>query len=223
MPILQPLKLLFIIVCILFAKLVTAQNIDFENIGRGKPFKVSGSVAANTIYYKSNQNRARAPFTYFLQGTLNFNVYEFSIPVSYSYSNQGENLQYQLPFNFNRLSLHPKYKWVQAHIGDVSMDFSPYTLAGHQFTGGGIELTPKGGITFSAMYGRLLKAVEDDDKPQTEPSFKRMGYGLKVEHVLSFEFTNFCPDSFTIQNLILEKPRGCHPELDSGSILPKFL
>jgi hypothetical protein len=157
-----------------------SQQLDFGSIGRGKPFKVSGNIAANSVFYSSNQNTARAPFTYFLQGSLNFSIYEFSVPVSYSFSNQGKDLDYQLPFSFNRLSLHPKYKWVQAHIGDVSMTFSPYTLAGHQFTGGGVDLTPKGAVTFSAMYGRLLKATEDTDDSRTQPAFKRMGYGAKV-------------------------------------------
>ncbi|SEB52308.1 hypothetical protein SAMN04489761_1202 [Tenacibaculum sp. MAR_2009_124] len=166
--------------CFCVINIANAQQLDLGNIGRGKPIKISGNVAANTVYYNSNQNSARSPFTYFLQGSLNFSVYEFSIPVSYSYSNQGGDLEYQLPFNFNRLSLHPKYKWVQAHIGDVTMNFSPYTLAGHQFTGGGIELTPKGGFSFSAMYGRLLQATEDDGDSRTQPAFKRMGYGAKL-------------------------------------------
>ncbi|WGH76039.1 hypothetical protein P8625_02395 [Tenacibaculum tangerinum] len=159
---------------------IVAQQLDFENIGRGTPFKVSGAIAANAVFYSSNQNNARDPFTYFLQGSLNFSAYEFSIPISYSFSNQGGDLEYQLPFSFNRLSLHPKYRWVQAHLGDVSMSFSPYTLAGHQFTGGGIELTPKGSLTFSAMYGQLLKATEDTEDARTQPAFKRMGYGARI-------------------------------------------
>ncbi|CAM1362319.1 conserved hypothetical protein [Tenacibaculum sediminilitoris] len=176
----QTLKVVVFILSIFFAESIVGQQLDFENIGRGKPFKVSGNIAANSVFYSSNQNSARAPFTYFLQGSLNFNIYEFSIPVSYSFSNQGDDLEYQLPFSFNRLSLHPKYRWIQAHIGDVSMSFSPYTLAGHQFTGGGVDLTPKGSFTFSAMYGRLLKATEDSEDNRTQPAFKRMGYGAKV-------------------------------------------
>ncbi|MDP2542090.1 outer membrane beta-barrel family protein [Tenacibaculum discolor] len=176
----KTLKVVVFILSIFFAESIVGQQLDFENIGRGKPFKVSGNIAANSVFYSSNQNSARAPFTYFLQGSLNFNIYEFSIPVSYSFSNQGDNLEYQLPFSFNRLSLHPKYRWIQAHIGDVSMSFSPYTLAGHQFTGGGVDLTPKGSFTFSAMYGRLLKATEDSEDNRTQPAFKRMGYGAKV-------------------------------------------
>ena len=60
------------------------------------------------------------------------------------------------------------------------MTFSPYTLNGHQFTGGGVELTPPGVIKVSAMAGRLLKATEDDGDIKTLPAFNRMGYGLKT-------------------------------------------
>lgn len=156
------------------------QNLDIEGITKSTKVKVSGNINANAIYYKSNTRNARIPFTYFLQGSLNINWLTFSLPLSYSFSNQGENLDYNLPFKFNRLSLHPKYKWVHAHIGDVTMNFSPYTLSGHQFTGGGIELTPNSPIKFSAMYGRLLRATEYDGNPQTLPAYKRIGYGAKI-------------------------------------------
>lgn len=166
---------------ILFFPLVTfGQTLDYESITSSKPIKVSGQVSASAVYYNSNQNESREPFTYFLQGALNVNIYSFSIPISYSFSNQGEDLGYQLPFDFNRISLHPKYKWVTGHIGDVSMSFSPYTLNGHQFTGGGVDLTPPGSFKISAMTGRLLKATNDDDDPRTIPAYNRMGYGLKT-------------------------------------------
>ncbi len=134
------------------------------------------------MYYNSNQNASRNPFTYFLQGTLNVSIYSFSLPITYSYSNQGEDLGYQLPFDFNRLSLHPKYKWITGHIGSVNMNFSPYTLSGHQFTGGGLELTPKGPFKISLMGGRLLKATPDDGDARTQPAFDRMGYGFKTSY-----------------------------------------
>ncbi|RIV68906.1 hypothetical protein [Flagellimonas aequoris] len=157
-----------------------AQTVDLETLGKGKAFKLGGGVSANTVFYDSDQEIGRQPFTYFLQGNLNIMFYQFSMPVSYSYSNQGEQLNYNLPFNFNRLSLHPKYKWIQGHIGDGSMGFSPYTLNGHQFTGGGLELTPNGPWKVSTMVGRLLKATEEDGEERTIPAFRRMGYGLKV-------------------------------------------
>jgi len=88
-----------------------------------------------------------------------------------------------LPFNLNRLSLHPKYKWITGHIGTVSMSFSPYTLNGHQFTGGGLELTPKGLFKIGLMAGQLLKATNDNLDPRTQPAFERFGYGLKTEFI----------------------------------------
>ncbi|WP_282078943.1 hypothetical protein [Aquimarina algiphila] len=160
--------------------LTIGQTLDYESITQSKPLKVSGQVSATGVYYNSNQNNNREPFTYFLQGALNINIYSFSIPISYSFSNQGEDLGYQIPFDFNRISIHPKYKWVTGHIGNVNMTFSPYTLSGHQFTGGGVDLTPPGPLKVSAMAGRLLKATNDDDDPRTIPAFNRMGYGLKT-------------------------------------------
>ncbi|MFD0962905.1 hypothetical protein [Pseudofulvibacter geojedonensis] len=164
----------------LFTTIAYGQNIDFESFGKGKALKVSGGISANSVFYNANQQTGREAFTYFLQGNLNLSLYQFSMPISYSYSNQGALLNYNVPFKFNRFSLHPKYKWFQGHIGDVTMNFSPYTLNGHLFTGGGVELTPKGKFKVSAMGGRLLRATEDDDEPNTIPAFTRMGYGLNV-------------------------------------------
>ncbi|MDF0716479.1 hypothetical protein PY092_09990 [Muricauda sp. 334s03] len=163
-----------------FVAIASAQTVDLETLGKGKAFELGGGVSTNGVFYNSNQEQGRQPFTYFLQGNLNISFYQFSMPISYSYSNQGEQLNYNLPFNLNRLSLHPKYKWIQGHIGDVSMSFSPHTLNGHQFTGGGVELTPNGPWRLNAMAGRLLKATEFNGDEQTIPAFQRMGYGLKV-------------------------------------------
>ncbi|WP_369049349.1 hypothetical protein [Tenacibaculum sp. UWU-22] len=172
---------IFISLLCLVSSIGLSQNLDIESITKSTKVKVNGNVNANMVYYNANTRNARIPFTYFLQGTVNVSWLSFNVPFTYSFSNQGENFDYQLPFNFNKLSLHPRYKWVQAHIGDVTMNFSPYTLNGYQFTGGGVELTPqKSPLKFSAMYGRLLKATEDDGNPKTVPAFKRMGYGAKV-------------------------------------------
>jgi hypothetical protein len=62
------------------------------------------------------------------------------------------------------------------------MTFSNYTLSGHVFLGGGVELTP-GKWRIAAMYGRLKKAVsvgELDSLQYDNIAYKRMGYGLKV-------------------------------------------
>ncbi|BDX37782.1 hypothetical protein CYCD_11370 [Tenuifilaceae bacterium CYCD] len=78
--------------------------------------------------------------------------------------------------------MQPNYKWVKTYIGYNTMSFSQYSLNGHQFLGGGVELTPPDlGIKFSAMYGRLIKGVEyDSSKLYSVPYYERMGFATKL-------------------------------------------
>lgn len=159
-----------------------AQNIEEVLAFRKKtPFKISGSISARATLFSSQPSEARQSFTYQLTGSVNLSLYELlNIPLSFNLNNYGANFSYpSLP---NRLSLHPSYKWVKAHIGDVSMSFGPYTLNGHQFTGLGVELSP-GRWQVSAMAGRLLKRVDADPNiPSLQVGYERWGYGLKTRY-----------------------------------------
>jgi len=161
-----------------------AQQVDLANvskIGKSKPVAFSGGLSAGSVMYGGNPQPGRQEWTYYLNGSLNVNIFgQINIPVNVNLTNLGANIAYpSLP---NRLSLHPTYKWVTAHIGDVSMTFSPYTLNGHQFTGAGVELTP-GKWKISAMSGRLLrKVVYSGVNPSVMPNYERFGYGLKTEY-----------------------------------------
>ena len=161
---------------------VHAQNVEeVLEFRKKKPFKISGSISANANQFNSTPKQSRQSFTYQLSGSVNLSLYELlNIPISFNLNNYGAKFSYpSLP---NRLSLHPSYKWVRAHIGDVSMSFSPYTLNGHQFTGAGIELTP-GRWQISAMGGRLLRRVDADSlNPSIRPNYERWGYGAKVRY-----------------------------------------
>lgn len=159
-----------------------AQNIEEVLAFRKKtPLKISGSISARATLFSSQPSEARQNFTYQLTGSVNLSLYELlNIPLSFNLNNYGANFSYpSLP---NRLSLHPSYKWVKAHIGDVSMSFGPYTLNGHQFTGLGVELSP-GRWQVSAMAGRLLKRVDADPNiPSLQVGYERWGYGLKTRY-----------------------------------------
>lgn len=157
-----------------------SQSINFDNVGKDKLLKYNGGIAANAVFYDGTANRQA--FTYFLTGNLNFNIGGlYNIPLSFTYSNQ--RFDFPNPFKFNRLSFNPSYKWVSAHIGDASLSFSPYTLAGHQFTGVGFDLTPEGPFQVSALYGRFLRATEfNEDEPQAITAYKRIGYGVKASY-----------------------------------------
>ncbi|WP_234395781.1 hypothetical protein [Bacteroides sp. Marseille-P3684] len=161
---------------------VSAQNVEeIIEFRKKKPFKISGSFTANATQFSSTPKQSRQSFTYQLTGSINMSLYELlDIPLSFNLNNYGAQVSYpSLP---NRLSLHPSYKWIRLHVGDVSMNFNPYTLNGHQFTGVGAELTP-GKWKISAMGGRLLKRVEaDSSNPAVRPNYERWGYGAKVRY-----------------------------------------
>lgn len=167
---------ILILIIILLSKVAEAQNL--EAIGQKDQLNVTGGISTNQVYYDAFGSDARRdPYSYFLSGNLNFSMYGWSIPLSYTYSNQ--NSTFQQPFN--QYSLHPYYKWARAHIGYTSMTFSPYTLSGHLFYGAGVELTPGDKFKIEMMYGRLKRAVDfDTTTANNEPSYKRMGYGLKT-------------------------------------------
>ena len=154
---------------------VHAQNVEeVLEFRKKKPFKISGSISANATQFNSTPKQSRQSFTYQLSGSVNLTLYELlNIPLSFNLNNYGSDFSYSsLP---NIMSLHPSYKWILAHIGDVSMSFSPYTLNGHQFTGVGIELSPAR-WRLSAMGGRLLRKVDiDASNPAIRPNYERWG------------------------------------------------
>lgn len=196
-------KLIIITAMLLPASAGYAQQVDLGNLKSTfsqKPVKIGGGVSASTIFYDGNDGQKRQPFTYFLSGNVNFNFFnQVNLPFSFNFTNLGSNYGY--PTLPNRLSVHPTYKWVTGHIGDVAMSFSPYTLNGHMFTGIGVDLTPEGPFKISAMYGRLQRAVEYDTANTIIPAaYQRMGYGAKVrydkeDHYLGMTFLSAKDDA----------------------------
>lgn len=154
-----------------------AQNLESLSVKKG--FDISGSINMNGVgYYAHGIEQRRDQFNWFLTGSLNVKLFGYDAPFSFSYSNA--NTSFSQPFN--QFSFQPQYKWVKTYVGYNSMNLSNYTLAGHVFFGGGVELSP-GKWRFSAMYGRLRKAVPFDLEDSTQhylASFKRMGYGFKA-------------------------------------------
>ncbi|MCA6365312.1 MAG: hypothetical protein IM638_19930 [Bacteroidetes bacterium] len=155
---------------------IHAQNL--EKIGQKDMVTISGGLNFSSVLYDAQGFEARRdPFTWFFSGNLNVTILDVSLPFTYSYSNQRGT--FTQPFNMQ--AVHPKWKWIQGHAGTTAMNFSNYTLAGHVFTGGGVELTPAGWYA-GAMYGRLRKAIAFDPAMTStdQMSFRRMGWGVKA-------------------------------------------
>ncbi len=162
----------------LSSQCVYAQSFDVENLLKAKPLVVSGGFNANGVFSNGLSN-TNAPFDYFLSGRLNFSVYGIvNVPVTFNYSSR--KITFSQGYTFNQLSINPTYKWVTAYIGTNAMTFSPYSLNGHQFVGGGVELSPNK-WKVKAMYGRLIRG-QFEDTLVTGPTYNRIGYGYQVQY-----------------------------------------
>lgn len=157
---------------LLGVQFLRGQDIDFKH-----PIKFSGGLNANAGFYTAfGAPNRRPPFTYALQANLGIKLFGIiDAPFSASFSQQ----QAGFTQPFNQVGISPKYKWVTAHIGYRNMTFSDFTLAGHTFLGGGVELTPKN-WKISAVGGRFKKAIEEADALANgaTTTYQRFGYGL---------------------------------------------
>src|SRR5690606_3983973 len=163
-----------------------------ENIGKTKPFSISGGVSSRLVFYNaSGIPERRDPFGYVFSGNVNIGIYELYLPFSFSYSNQGTS--YGQPFN--QFGVSPTYKWATLHLGYRNVSHSSFTLAGHQMLGVGFDLNP-GKLRLGFMYGRLRRAVQFIPPPDSlsldtllqtqpipladDPVYKRSGWSAKV-------------------------------------------
>ena len=156
---------------LMFSLSALGQSVDLADL---KKVKLSGGLSVNTLYNSYSPGGVN-PLSYFVSGTLNLQLLGTSIPINLSYSSR--KFTYSQPFSYNQIGIHPTYKWATAHLGMVSMTFSPYSLNGHQFSGAGFDLAP-GKWKVSTMYGRLVKSQEATTT--TPAAFQRTGMGLKV-------------------------------------------
>ncbi len=156
---------------------ITVNAQDLSSIGKEKPFRVNGGVSLNQVgYFQWGAEEARRdPYTWIATGNINFNIYGWTVPLSFTYSNLEGTFQQP----FNQYGLTPTYKWIKAYIGYNAINFSKYTVSNYRFLGGGLEVTP-GNFNTTIFYGRLQKPVEYDSLNQNNiMAYERMGYGIK--------------------------------------------
>jgi hypothetical protein len=161
---------------------------DLENIKQQSPLKIKGTINAKLQFYDSNkENPNRDPFVWYLQGSPEVSVYGIVLPFSFRISEQ--NRDFSQPFN--QFGVSPYYKWVKAHLGYRSLTWSNFALAGHSFSGAGLELTP-GKFRVGFVSGRLLKPVKYINDPEytstQTPAYRRtgsafiLGYGTEKNY-----------------------------------------
>lgn len=153
---------------------------DLSNLKSQRPFEFNGSLHLHTGFYITNNPISRrTPFNWAISGSPTIRFYGISIPFSFTFANQ--QFSYSQPFQ--RIGTSPSWKWIKVHAGYRNLNWSQYTLAGHTFLGGGVDLTP-GKFRFSAMYGYLKNiAIQSDTAISGAillPTYKRKAYGVKL-------------------------------------------
>jgi hypothetical protein len=167
-----------VIFSIFFQSAGILQSQDLSGLKGQKPFDIHGNVSFNLQPYFSNGAQARQqPLAYVISANVAPSVYGLDMPFSFTYSNRQTN--YSQPFN--RFGISPRYKWITLHAGYRSLNFSNYTLAGHSFLGGGVELNP-GKFRFGFIGGRFNKNTSPYISGNSESlqTFKRNGAALKL-------------------------------------------
>jgi len=163
---------------------------------------LSGSLDLHyDIYDYSEENyptfRARYPDDLFrlnANATLQIGKH-LSIPFAINITNQ--NTSYNLPtvpnenlIDYisnprNNISIHPKYKWIQSHIGTHTPDYSELSTGDINIFGGGIDINP-GKFIFSFNYGVSQRAIEENQMFNIVGAYEqkiiaaRIGFG-KIE------------------------------------------
>lgn len=143
-----------------------------------RPVNVSGGLNAYAGFYKASGIADRnQPMPLGLSGAVTVTLPGgIALPFSAVLGNQGSSFRQP----FNQYGVSPTYKWATVHAGFRNVSFSPFTLSGHTFLGGGVELNP-GNLRLGAVYGRFNKAIATSlAEPDIIPAYQRMGYALKV-------------------------------------------
>jgi hypothetical protein len=150
---------------------------QLEGIKEQKPITLHGNFGVNLLGYSVQGIDDRMPpWNLLLSAQATASVYGIAIPFSFRYS--GEKAEYGQPFN--QFGLSPQYKWLTVHGGYRTIRFSDFTLAGHTFLGGGVEMNP-GKFRFGCVYGRFRdQAQEISPALDTLNQFSRKGLAMRI-------------------------------------------
>jgi hypothetical protein len=143
-----------------------------------KRVSIHGSAALTLGTFTSRNFPGRQPsFFWSIYGNPVLTAYGIPMPVSAMVSNQTSALN--LPFS--QFGISPTFKWIKLHAGVRSLSCSPFSIGGHTFLGGAVEMNP-GRFRFAALGGRFQKAREADTSGiySLRPAYKRTGYGFKM-------------------------------------------
>ncbi|BAU53749.1 hypothetical protein MgSA37_01919 [Mucilaginibacter gotjawali] len=152
---------------------------DIANLTQQKPVTISGVFGVGLgTYFSNNVSPRERSFSYLFTGAPVLSVYGIQFPFNIVVSDQQRGFRQP----FNQYGISPTYKWITMHAGWQSISWSPFTLAGYNFLGGGIEANP-GKFRLGFVAGRFNKAIALDTTNHSlfqTPAYKRTGYAARI-------------------------------------------
>lgn len=149
---------LFIIIYLYLSGILAINAQDLDQLGKQKAFHINGGVGFNyTATHANDSNRIPLPAFWSGNVNLNLDIYGFTLPLTAVVTNGQVNLNNC----FSQFGMSPHYKWITLHAGYRQYSYSPFTVSGQTFMGGGIELHPWI-FRLGFFTGQLHKAVAFD-------------------------------------------------------------
>ena len=143
-----------------------------------KRLSLHGSASVTFGTSTSRNFPGRQPdFFWSVNGNPVLTAFGVPMPVNAMVSSQASSLNAP----FSQLGISPNFKWIKIHAGVRSLSLSPFSIAGHTFLGGAVEMNP-GRFRFAVLGGRFQRAREEDSTGiyRLRPAYKRVGYGFKI-------------------------------------------
>ena len=167
--------LLLLVMCVAYSQ-------DPKDAPIGLRGYINSQLFGNSI---SGIDSRSDPFSYRLNGNLRVTSWGWKTNASFHISTSRRAYSVRLPDvkipGYALVGVSPEYRWAKIHLGNRYMHFSDYSFSNHSFYGAGVELSP-GIFRLSAFFGRLKRenASNIDLRQSLDPSFKRMGWGVKI-------------------------------------------
>lgn len=163
-----------------WGSLLAADSLKVQSDTLKPALTVSGELNLSTGFYtQQGLDAPRGQFTpWGASGRITVSTKSgWILPLTMVYNSQ--NFRYRQPYN--QIGISPSHKqWLKLHLGYRNITFSQFTLAGHTFLGGGVELNP-GLLRIGAVYGKLNRAIEANlADPDRVPAFRRTGYAARL-------------------------------------------
>ncbi len=167
--------------CIMFLVSNYVFSQDTATIYQPKTFTIHGNINLNLVGYYNHGIPSRAdPFSAVLSASATPKIKNLELPFSLVVSGKDIGVSHYSQ-SFNQIGISPKWKWITLHGGFRNITFSNFTLAGHTFLGGGVELSP-GLFRFGFIYGRFDRKTTGSNVNSTDtlPHFARRGFAVKL-------------------------------------------